>query len=127
MLELRTPWKRSNTSTIYEQGRRRSLFGVNLKGFLLYTAKATCFYAPVNEIQGYEEITLSVRRSVRLSASVSFDIGIPYLAHRSITMRGCVKYIHDPDTTLNFDLKIKFLGFMTWLCVQASVFFLPLT
>ena len=37
-------------------------------------------------------------------------------------MRGCVKYIHDPDTTLNFDLKVKFIGFMTWLCVQASAF-----
>ena len=43
MLELRTPWKRSNTSTIYEQGRHRSLFGVTLKGTLLSTAVATCF------------------------------------------------------------------------------------
>ena len=54
--------------------------------------------------------------------SVSFDIGIPYLAHGSITKRGCVKYIHDPDMTLTFDLKVKFIGFMTWLCVQASPF-----
>ena len=54
--------------------------------------------------------------------SVCFDIGTPYLAHWSITMRGCVKYIHDPDTTLTFDLKVKFIGFMTWLCVQASAF-----
>ena len=45
--------------------------------------------------------------------SVSFDIGIPYLAHGSITKRGCVKYIHDPDMTLTFDLKVKFIGFMT--------------
>ena len=45
-----------------------------------------------------------------------------HLAHVSITMRGCVKYIHDPDTTLNFDFKVKFIGFMTWLCVQASAF-----
>ena len=36
--------------------------------------------------------------------SASFDIGIPYLAHGSIPMRECVKYIDDPDTTLNFDL-----------------------
>ena len=27
-----------------------------------------------------------------------------------------VKYIHDPD------IKVKFIGFMTWLCVQASAF-----
>ena len=39
--------------------------------------------------------------------SVSFDIGIPYLAHGFITMRECVKCIHDSDTTLNFDIKVK--------------------
>ena len=37
---------------------------------------------------------------IRPLTSVSFDIGIPYLAHRCITMRGCVKYIHNPDTIL---------------------------
>ena len=37
-------------------------------------------------------------------------------------MRGCVKYIHDPDTTLTFDLKVEFRRFMTWLCVWASAF-----
>ena len=51
-----------------------------------------------------------------------FDIDIPYLAHGSITMRGCVKYIHDPNMTLTFDLKVKFIGFMTWFCVQASAY-----
>ena len=54
--------------------------------------------------------------------SVSFDIGILYLAHGSITTRRCVKYINDLDTTLNIDLKVKFIGFVTWLCVQASAF-----
>ena len=48
------------------------------------------------------------------------DIGLPYLAHGFITMRICVKYIHDPDTTLTIDLKVKFIGIMTWLCVQTS-------
>ena len=57
---------------------------------------------------------------VRPVTSACFDIGIPYLAHGSIYMRGCVKYIPDHDTTLTFDLKIK--GFMTWFCVQASAF-----
>ena len=51
-----------------------------------------------------------------------FDIGLTYLAHGSITKRGCVKYIHDPDMTLTFDFKVTFIGFMTWLCVQASPF-----
>ena len=59
---------------------------------------------------------------VRPVTFVSFEIGIPYFAHGSITMRGFVKYIHDPDMTLNFDLKVKFIGYMTWLCVQASAF-----
>ena len=51
-----------------------------------------------------------------------FDIGLPYLAHVSVTMRRCIAYIPDPDTTLTFDLKVKFIGFMTWLFVQASPF-----
>ena len=54
-------------------------------------------------------------------SSVIFDIGIPYLTH-FITMRGKVKYIYDPDTMFTFDLNVKFIGFMTWLCVQASDF-----
>ena len=53
-------------------------------------------------------------------------IGIPYLEHGSITMRWCVKFIHDSHTTLNFDLKDIFIGVMTWLCVQASAI-CPLT
>ena len=44
---------------------------------------------------------------VRPKTSVSFNIGIPYLAHGSITIRGCVKYIHDSDTTLTFDQKVN--------------------
>ena len=55
------------------------------------------------------------------SSSVIFDIGILYLTH-CITMRGKVKYIYDPDTMFTFNLKVKFIGFMTWLCVQASAF-----
>ena len=58
------------------------------------------------------------RLHVRPVTSVSFDNGLSNLADRFINMRGCVKYIHDPDTTLNFDLKVKFIGFMTLLCVQ---------
>ena len=40
-----------------------------------------------------------------------------------LTMRGCVAYIHDPDTMkLTFDLKIKLIEFTTWLCVWATAF-----
>ena len=59
---------------------------------------------------------------VRPLTSVCFDIGIPFWAHGSITMRTCIAYIYDPVTTLTIDLKVKFIGFMTWLCVQASAF-----
>ena len=47
---------------------------------------------------------------VRPVTSVSFHIGIPFSAHGSITVRECVKYIHDPNTTLTFNLKVKFIG-----------------
>ena len=40
-----------------------------------------------------------------------FDIGLPYLSHGSITIRGCDRYIHVPDSMLTFDLKVKFIGF----------------
>ena len=49
-----------------------------------------------------------------------FDIGLPHLAHRSITMRRCDTSIHVPDSMLTFDLNVKCIGFMTFLCVQAS-------
>ena len=67
--------------------------------------------------RGYTEITLSVRLSeqirVRPITLLWFDIGLPYLAQGCITIRRCVVYIHDPDMTLTFDLKVKFKGFMT--------------
>ena len=59
---------------------------------------------------------------VRPEISLSFDIGILYLTHGPITMRGYVKYIRDPDRTLTIDLNVKFIGFMTGLCVQVSAF-----
>ena len=52
-----------------------------------------------------------------------FDIGLQYLSHGSITIRRCVMYIHDPDTTLNFDLKVKFIGFLTCLRVRPVTYF----
>ena len=51
-----------------------------------------------------------------------FDIGIPYLAKGSITMRECVAYVHNPYVSLTFDLKVKFIGLMTRLCVRATAF-----
>ena len=52
-----------------------------------------------------------------------FDIGLPYLAHGCITMRRYVAYIHGPDTTFNFDLKVKFIGFLTCFRVRHITFF----
>ena len=51
------------------------------------------------------------------------DIGLPYLAHGCITIRRRVSYIHDPDVTLNFDLKVKFIGFLTFFRVLFITFF----
>ena len=39
-----------------------------------------------------------------------------------MTIKGFVACIHDPDTTLTFDLKVKFIGCMTWFCVQVTAF-----
>ena len=39
---------------------------------------------------------------------------ISYLAHGSFTLRLCL----DPNTTLSFDLTVKFIGFLTRLCVR---------
>ena len=39
------------------------------------------------------------------------DIGLPYLAYGYISLRQCVAYIHDPDSMLTFDIKVKFIGF----------------
>ena len=63
---------------------------------------------------------LHIRRPL---TAVSFDIGIPYFAPGFITIREYVKYIHDPESTLNLNLKVKFIDCTTLLCVQASVFF----
>lgn len=53
---------------------------------------------------------------------VCFDIGISYFAHGCITLRRCVAYIHNPDTTLTFDLQVQFIRFLKWLCVRATAF-----
>ena len=66
--------------------------------------------------------------SVRLQIHVwpinffCFDIGLQYLAHGSITIKKCVAFIHDLDTTLTFDLNFKFIEFFTWLCVWGTAF-----
>ena len=48
---------------------------------------------------------------IRSLTSVCFDSGFSYLAHGSTTMRRCVTYVYNPDTMLNFDLKVKFIWF----------------
>ena len=72
----------------------------------------------VNEGQIYKFWCLRVRPVT----SVCFDIGILYLTGGFITMRVCVAYNHDLDTTFAFDLKVNFIGFITWLCVRAIAF-----
>ena len=40
-----------------------------------------------------------------------------------ITMRGCVAYIHDSDSTLTFDIKVKLRGYLLCLCVWPITLF----
>ena len=80
---------------------------------------------PVSEVQGLNRnhpVSPSVCPSVCTDSCPAhnffwFDIGLPHLAHRCIIMRRCVAYIHDQDTFLNFNLKVKFIGF--WTCFRA--------
>ena len=56
-----------------------------------------------------------------------FYICVPYLAHGCITLRRCVAYFQDPDTTLNFDLEVKFIGVLSCLCVRPiTIFYMTL-
>ena len=78
-------------------------------------------------------VRLPVRPSVRPSVCLQirgrpviyfcFEIGLPYEAHRFITMRRCVEYNLDCNTTLTFDLKVKLKGFLTNLRVWSVTFF----
>ena len=52
-----------------------------------------------------------------------FDIGLPYLAQGCISMRQCAAYLHDLGMTLTYDLKVKFIGFLTLLFVWTITFF----
>ena len=75
----------------------------------------------------YQDVCLSVRPSVHIRVRPIvcfvfwFDIGLSYLAHGCITMRGCVAHIRDPDTTFTFDLKV-FIVFFLHVSHNCSLF-----
>ena len=54
-----------------------------------------------------------------------FDIGLPYLAHASITIKGCVTYIHEPDSTWPLT-SISHYCFLTCYRVRPITIFLIL-
>ena len=93
---------------------------------LNYHCTFQCFkllYTMWTKFRGYIGIPLSVCLSVCADSCPAhnffgFDISLPYLAHGSITLRGGVAYIHDPDMTLNLDLKVKFIEVLTFLHVR---------
>ena len=60
----------------------------------------------------------------RIRPVIITDICIPYWEHWFITMRGCVAYIHGPDTMLTIDLK-AWHGFVSGpqlLCFSQTMF-----
>ena len=88
---------------------------------------------PWTKCKGYIGTTLSVRLSVccpSVCQSVcadscpahNFFFGLT-LAYHIWHIGVSVAYIHDPDTTLNFDLKVKFIGFLTCFCVRPITIF----
>ena len=60
----------------------------------------SCYTPREQSSGGYIEITLSVRLSVQIRVR-------PITFFWVDTVRQCVTYIHDPDTTLNFDHKAE--------------------
>ena len=66
---------------------------------------------------------LSVQNRVWPIRFFWFDIGLPYVAHGCITIRQCVTYIHDPESTLTFDLEVKFIGIFTCFRVRPISFY----
>ena len=74
----------------------------------VYDFYFSSIYTLMNEVNG---VCPSVCADSCLAHFCWFDIGLPYLAHGCISMRQCVTYIYDPDSTLAFDLKVKFIGF----------------
>ena len=84
-----------------------------------------CYTTLERSLGGYIGITLSVRLSVQICVRfitfIWFDIGLPYLAHGSITMRQCVVYIHDPNTTLTSRSHLQL--FYMFSCPASNYFF----
>ena len=93
------------------------------------------FIHPLNEVKGggiHRNHCLFVCPSVCLSVCLCmsfrhvtfscFYIGLQYIAYRCITMGGCVAYIHDPNTVLTFDLKIKLIGFLHGFVFRPQLF-----
>ena len=94
-------------------------------------------YPPCTKVRGiYRNHCLSRRLSVKVKFKgfltcfrvqyiifYWFDMSWPFLEHGCITMRRCEAYIHDPNTTLTFDLKIKFTGVLTCFRVCSITFF----
>ena len=61
---------------------------------------------------------------VRPKIFVWFYIGLPYW---TITIKGCVEYNHDPDATLNFDIKVKWVNYIVFWHVFVPKLFSRLT
>ena len=74
------------------------------------------------KFRGYIGIPLSVHLNVQIRVRPITFFGLKFAYH--IWHTGvCVVYIHDPDRTLNFDLKTKFIGFLTCFCVWPITIF----
>ena len=71
---------------------------------------------------GYKGISpsalLSVQIRVRPVILFWFDIGLPYLAHWCITIRGCVAYICDLDTNRHLTSRSNLLDLLRCFHVQ---------
>ena len=101
---------------------------MSMQIYIIMNVLNNSFSTPMNEVQGVyrnHSVCPSVQICVQPITFFWFDIGLPYLAHGFIPMRGCVayRYIHDPDRMLIFDFKVKFTGFLTCFRVRPLTIF----
>ena len=105
---------------IIERGQRGEVKA--LSGFwrsrLKSLPKAHGFWVPGSS---WGLIGMTVQISVRPITFLWFDIGLPYLVNGSIIIRRYVSCIHDPNMTLNFDLKV--IGFLTNFLDRSITYF----
>ena len=108
-----------------------------IKIYIFWVMLSDLIIPPVNKVQGVyrnhsicPSVSFSIYLSVHLSAVscrpiTFFGLTLAYHIWHMVLSPWEDVSIHDPDTTMTFDLKVKLIGFMTCLCSGLSFFSSP--